>query len=326
MLPPNPVRALDHSLSGSAAAGDTVFDGDTSDTLTNCIGCHTLDPAQGFFSTGGEQSFEGEPQNFKVPHMRNAYHKIGMFQQSGDQIRGFGFLHDGSVDTVKTFLEAGVFDLNNNDENRLEAFNFEFPTDLAPIVGQQVTLTATNAGVADPRINLMIARAQTNYNSLMLGGNVPECDLIVKGSFEETARGAVLLTSGPNDGKFLTDTNELFSPAAIHSLAASDGPVTYTCVPPGSGTRMGIDRDEDGDLDAMDNCPAVANPGQEDADTDGEGDACETDPDTDGDGIPDSIDNCRAVANPLQEPSLQDPECGLACVSNACGPAICSNP
>jgi DNA-binding beta-propeller fold protein YncE len=327
MLPPNPVRPLDHSLSADAALGETLYNGVATDTVENCNGCHNLNPAQGFFGSGGEQSFEGETQHFKVAHTRNVYQKIGMFHTAGDQIRGFGFLHDGSVDTVKTFLEAGVFDLNNNDENRLEAFNFEFPTDLAPIVGQQVTLTATNAGVADPRINLMIARAQTNYNSLMLGGNVPECDLIVKGSFEETARGAVLLTSGPNDGKFLTDTNELFSPAAIHSLAASDGPVTYTCVPPGSGTRMGIDRDEDGDLDAMDNCPAVANPGQEDANTDGEGDACETaDPDTDGDGIPDSEDNCRAVANTLQEPSIGDPECGAACVVNACGASICSNP
>ncbi len=156
---------------------------------------------------------------------------------------------------------------------------------------------------------------------------MPECDLIVKGSFEGATRGAVLLTSGPNDGKFLTDTNELFFPAAIHSLAASDGPVTYTCVPPGSGTRMGIDRDEDTVLDGLDNCPAVANLDQTDTDDNGVGDACETaDPDTDGDGIPDSEDNCRAVANPLQEPSIENPECGAVCVSDACGPPICSNP
>jgi hypothetical protein len=38
---------------------------------------------------------------------------------------------------------------------------------------------------------------------------------------------------------------------------------------------MGVDRDEDGVFNAVDNCPAVANPGQEDADMNGVGDACE---------------------------------------------------
>ena len=41
-----------------------------------------LNPANGSFGTGGNQSFEGLPQIVKIPHLRNAYAKIGMFGTS----------------------------------------------------------------------------------------------------------------------------------------------------------------------------------------------------------------------------------------------------
>ena len=58
-----------------------------------------------------------------------------------------------------------------------------------------------------------------------------------------------------------------------------------------------------------DNCPAVANPDQENLDGDAFGDAC----DDDGDGVPDTIDNCPTVANGDQTDSNGD-GFGDACV------------
>jgi hypothetical protein len=120
-LPPNPVRRLDNSLNATQLAGSNVFFGPTSDVVATCEGCHTTNPAQGFFGTGGEQSFEAEPQNAKVPHLRNAYSKIGMFSLAGDQVRGFGFLHDGSIDTLETFVGAPVHAASQQRERRESA-------------------------------------------------------------------------------------------------------------------------------------------------------------------------------------------------------------
>ena len=59
----------------------------------------------------------------------------------GDQIRGFGFLHDGTVSTVFHFLNAPRFDFADANVNRrnVEQFILSLDTGLAPIVGQQVT-------------------------------------------------------------------------------------------------------------------------------------------------------------------------------------------
>jgi hypothetical protein len=268
--PPNPIRALDNSLTPSQQAGSDFFFGPPSDEVNNvsCGTCHTVDrdanpgaSAPGFFGTSGMSSIAGTM--LKIPHLRNQYQKVGMFGLpaififnpgntgfQGDQVRGFGFLHDGSVDTLFRFVNAvGFSESPTNptgfpvnaagDELRrqVEDFMLAFDSNLHPIVGQQVTLTAQNLASAGPRISLLIARAEAG-----------ECDLVAKRLSHTHEGGYVYISPGKFHGN--RQGEPLLSDAELRALASeSGGEVTYTCLPPGSGVRVGIDRDGDGYLD-----------------------------------------------------------------------------
>ncbi len=80
-----------------------------------------------------------------------------------------------------------------------------------------------------------------------------------------------------------------------------------------------VDTDGDGVFDPYDNCPAIANPTQANADFDALGDACDpttSTSDSDGDGVPDDGDNCPMAANPAQQDGDHD---GLG---DACDPTV----
>jgi len=294
-LPPNPNRPFEGLRPDQQAGRDfylqTVVDGGRT-----CHDCHTLDPASGFFGSGTFSTITGNPQVFKVPQLRNAYTKVGMFgmiaflgngaEHKGDQIRGFGFGHDGSFDSLDRFLSFFSFP-NATTKRQVEEFVLAFDTDVAAVVGQQVTLDAASGADVQARIDLLIARAGTTFTSPVLGGLVPECDLIVDGVVGGAPRSWLRLPGGgfqPDDG------GAPVADAALRALVASEGPLTYTCVPPGSGARVGLDRDQDGVPNGLDLCPTTADADQLDLDGDLVGDAC--DPQSCGDGVVGALEAC----------------------------------
>ncbi len=285
--PPNPIRNLDNSLTPDQAAGRAIYlDNNQAQIAIHQLGCnqcHVLDPqgnAQlgashpGFFGSDGHSSFSFTAQHVKVPHLRNMYQKVGMFglpfiafndpfqffgfvinpgdnDFKGDQVRGFGFTHDGSFDTMFRFLSTIAFDQAPFNPNaipmgpagdvmrrQLEAFQLAFDSNVAPIVGQQITLTSGNAAVAGPRIDLLAARADAG-----------ECDLVAKGVLAGREQGFLYL----GGGRYQSGRQFIPPLTSAQLRFLSTGPVrmevTYTCTPPGSGRRIGIDRDEDGYLD-----------------------------------------------------------------------------
>jgi hypothetical protein len=169
----------------------------------------------------------------------------------GPQIRGFGFTNEGSPDTMFTFFNSIVFRstltagfplLGGNETRRdVEQFMLAFDSDLAPIVGQQVTLTSQNAGAVGPRIALLEQRAATPFTSKILGGTVTECDLVANVVQAGAVKGYLY---NPNSAFFVPgDGTASFSDGALRALAAVPGQeVTYTCVPPGSGSRIAFSK------------------------------------------------------------------------------------
>jgi hypothetical protein len=174
----------------------------------------------------------------------------------GDQIRGFGVSRAGDIDTPFRFLHATNFSqgfiLGPNPEGfpagvagqplrrKVEQFLLAFPSNLKPVVGQQITLTQDNVAMAGTRVGLLMAQA-----------DAANCDLVAKGQLRHREHGFLYL----GGGQFLTDNHHdgVISAEELGAeLRHRSDSLTFTCAPPGTGYRIAVDRDDDNILDGDD--------------------------------------------------------------------------
>jgi hypothetical protein len=248
---PNPNQNLDRTLpssiplpeggTGDPNAGLTLFLNTPVKSTVTCNSCHS-DPGPG--TNRLIVIHETGDQPMKNRQLRGVYQKLHFNNAAGAQsIDGFGLNHDGAV--------AGLFQLlssttefpkianNPTDKRNLEAYVLCFDTGTAPAVGFTRTVTAANVGSTS---------AQSDWNMLQNQATAGNIDLIANGTLNGQLHG---LLYNPAAATYQTDTTGLgpFTQAQLTSMIQAGDTLSFMGVPPGSGQRMGIDRNLDGILD-----------------------------------------------------------------------------
>ena len=240
---------LDDGSTGNPNTGRTTFLNDQYQPLLRCNTCHAL-------PTGTNRllipaAALQESQDFKVPHLRNAYQKR-FFVRSATAVSlsGFGLTHDGLDPDLFTFLSRPVFGTFASDTTRkrnLSAFVLCIDTGTAPATGYARSVRATT-----------LASAGTDWTTLeaqALNGNI---DFVLRGLFNGKRHG-FLYRSETND--YMSDQTGLgpFTRADLqNAISAGTATLTLIGVPPGDGVRSAIDRDGNGIADASEPLPGLA--------------------------------------------------------------------
>ncbi|MDF1700981.1 MAG: hypothetical protein P1V36_07475 [Planctomycetota bacterium] len=280
-------NAGDPLPNGNAVRGLQLYrtaglDGSLAQVQLDCVTCHTLPTGLGPdralninpFNLGASTYTDELPAGpagerhlalvsvdgstniaMKVPQLRNMHEKTGFECTQVENTAGFGFLHDGSVDSLARFVSEPLFGVGDDQEVAdLVAFMLAFAGSDLP----QGTTQGLNEPPGPPSLDTHAAVGQqTHYtggSSLRLGAflalaGTGAVDVIVKGVQAGENRGWMFDRS---TGRFLSDRDSEapLTPAALQAFAGAAAPQVWTVVPVGTGTRLGIDRDEDGFGDA----------------------------------------------------------------------------
>lgn len=247
---PNPNQKLDRTMpltfaNGDPYAGFLSFINPPADgPLRTCSGCHSLTGGLGTDLKFREFNGLNEPQVFKSPQLRGLYLKTGFNNAPGaNSIRGFGFAHNGSEPSVFSLLSHqqffGIRATDTVDKNNLEAYMLCFDTGVAPGVGYTRTLTQANANDAGINADWNVLQAQA------LKGHI---DVIAKGFVDGRLMGLIYR---PDTADYQTDKTGIgpFTQTQLRDKVIAGGTLSVMGAVPGTGLRLGIDRDFDGIFD-----------------------------------------------------------------------------
>ncbi|HTD85766.1 MAG TPA: hypothetical protein VK850_04255, partial [Candidatus Binatia bacterium] len=235
-----------------------------------CRRCHEFN--QGL--SGGTNEFvivarNGTEGPFKAAQLRNIMEKLGMDGTSTNSRAGFGFMHDGRVDTLTRFLVDGF--PTPTDRNIADTIAFllcfsgsdlaqgpaggQPSQDVPAATGRQVTFGSnTPPAVLNDMFNLAL---QTNSR----------VELVVRGTRDGRER-SWLLRRATRDFQSDRHGEVLSNLTEIISSAGTSNEFTAMLVPQGSGVRLGLDRDGDGYFDTsevdtgFDPADAASHPGR----------------------------------------------------------------
>jgi YVTN family beta-propeller protein len=246
-FPPNPNQTLGRNLPSSVAGGDPtagqhtfLAEPYTAGNVT-CVQCHLT--ISGTDRTMSPKILLQDSQDLKVPQLRNLYKKKFFDDSPGaTSLDGFGFSHDGTDPSLVRFLSHPTFPFIQNDDTRktnLSAFLMCFDTGTAPALGYSRTIGASN--VNDSALN-------ADWSLLQSQAAASNVDLIAKGTMDGKRHG---LLYQPGSGTYVSDKTGLgpYTQAQLKTKIQNGDRLTLMGVPPGSGVRMGIDRDLNGELD-----------------------------------------------------------------------------
>jgi YVTN family beta-propeller protein len=254
---PNPNQNLDRTLPASFAGGDPIagrntFLNEAYIPGLTCNTCHVADPGPGANGVIIPAAALQLSQDFKIPHLRNIYKKLSFSRSAGtNSVGGFGFLHDGTFDTIFDFLSEPVFGIFATDPVRkrnLNAFLQCFDTGTAPAMGHVIALCSSN---------IYETTISNTWTVLEGQAAVSNIDLIAHGRINGRTAG---LLYDPNTQTYQTDrTNEVaLTRAQIEAALTNACVLTVMGVGHGCGMRAAIDRDDDGTLDADETGPEIS--------------------------------------------------------------------
>lgn len=196
----------------------------------------------------------GGAQDLKVPHLRNLHEKMGFDATQSSSRAGFGFTHDGAIDSLARFVELPAIDVKSIQEVAdLVAFLLSFSgSDLPPAEGHAFEPVGPSGQDTHAAVGLQTtlvdsdhpAPGQTELIDEMIGlADQGVVGLVAKKVQDGVQRGYVYsggqLFDSDRSGETLTESELL-------ALAKPGSELTLTVVAKGTERRIGIDRDLDG--------------------------------------------------------------------------------